>query len=127
MVRFPAAEVARVDPMLTDLEVARVCHEVNRAYCESLGDHSHEPWEFAGVLQKASAENGVKAHRDNPFMVPSAIHESWMREKVEAGWVYGEEKDVEAKTHPCIVAFDDLPVEQQSKDFIFRAVVHALS
>jgi hypothetical protein len=36
-------------------------------------------------------------------------------EKVKDGWVYGEVKDVEAKTHPCIVPFDALSVEQTDK------------
>jgi hypothetical protein len=49
-----------------------------------------------------------------------------MKQKVDEGWVYGAVKDPEAKTHPCIVPFDQLPREQQAKDFIFRAVVHAL-
>ena len=40
--------------------------------------------------------------------------------------MYGEEKDPERKVHPCMVPFNELPREQQAKDFIFRAVVHAL-
>ena len=47
--------------------------------------------------------------------------------KEEKGWKYGEIKDEKAKTHHCMVPFSELPVEQQAKDFIFRAVVHALS
>ena len=50
-----------------------------------------------------------------------------MAQKVADGWTHGEVKDVEAKTHPCLVPFSALPVEQQAKDFIFRAVVHALA
>jgi hypothetical protein len=43
------------------------------------------------------------------------------------GWVYGETKDPVAKTHPCLVAYNDLPIEQQVKDHLFRAVVKALT
>jgi hypothetical protein len=57
---------------------------------------------------------------------PEASHISWMTQKVADGWKYGEVKDAEAKTHPCIRPFAELPREQQAKDFIFRAVVHAL-
>jgi hypothetical protein len=49
-----------------------------------------------------------------------------MAQKVAEGWVYGPEKNPDAKTHHCIVPFDMLPREQQAKDYIFRAVVHAL-
>ena len=107
-------------------EIARVCHEVNRAYCEALGDTSQPPWDEAPEWQKESAMSGVNLHINYPDAGPEASHVSWMKEKVDAGWVYGAVKDPEAKTHPCIVAFAELPREQQAKDFIFRAVVHAL-
>ncbi|XUM24954.1 RyR domain-containing protein [Bradyrhizobium oligotrophicum S58] len=49
-----------------------------------------------------------------------------MADKLRAGWVHGEVKDADAKTHPCIVPFDQLPRVQQAKDKLFRAVVAAL-
>lgn len=105
--------------------IARVCHEVNRAYCQALGDHSQPAWEDAPQWQKDSAMLGVKLHTEKN-VGPQASHESWMTQKVLDGWMYGAAKDADAKTHPCIVPFDMLPPEQQAKDFIFRAVVHAL-
>lgn len=105
--------------------VAKVAHEVNRAYCQSLGDDSQPPWDKAPQWQKDSALHGVMLHvRED--VGPEASHNAWMREKVESGWEYGPVKDPDAKTHPCIVLFEDLPREQQAKDYIFRAVVHAL-
>ncbi len=112
-------ERARID------RIARVCHEVNRAYCESLGDESQLPWEEAPEWQRESARMGVDLHMMGDFPV-SASHKSWMALKLEEGWRYGPVKDVEKKEHPCMVAYDDLPREQQSKDYIFRAVVHAM-
>lgn len=108
-------------------EIARVCHEVNRAYCEALGDTSQSPWENAPDWQKNSAILGVKLHTNNPDAGPEASHESWMAQKIEDGWKYGPVKNPEKKEHPCIVPFSQLPAEQQAKDFIFRAVVHALN
>jgi hypothetical protein len=46
-------------------QIARVCHEVNRAYCESLGDMSQPSWEDAPQWQKDSAMLGVKLHTEN--------------------------------------------------------------
>ena len=106
-------------------EIAKVCHEVNRAYCQSLGDHSQLSWEDAPQWQKDSAMIGVNLHCDKNVGA-EASHESWMAQKVLEGWVYGTAKDSDAKTHYCIVPFNELPREQQAKDFIFRAVVHAL-
>lgn len=106
--------------------VARVCHEVNKAYCEALGDSSQPDWANAPDWQKNSARLGVELHLSGEHG-PEASHESWMRQKLSEGWKYGEVKDPEKKEHPCIVAFSELPREQQAKDYIFRAVVHAMS
>lgn len=105
--------------------IARVCHEVNRAYCQALGDNSQPAWEDAPEWQRASARMGVDLHTMGDFG-PEASHISWMRQKQDDGWTYGPVKDPEAKQHPCMVPFAELPREQQAKDFIFRAVVHAL-
>lgn len=106
--------------------IARVCHEVNRAYCEALGDTSQPAWENAPEWQRDSAHSGVMLHLGDPHAGPEASHRARMAEKLAAGWTHGEVKDPDAKTHPCLVPFEDLPREQQAKDFLFRAVVHAL-
>jgi hypothetical protein len=106
-------------------EIARVAHEVNRAYCLALGDASQPTWEDSPQWQKDSALLGVELHTNGEHG-PEASHYSWSDQKIRDGWVYGSVKDPEAKTHPCLVPFEDLPREQQAKDFLFRAVVHAL-
>jgi hypothetical protein len=108
-------------------KIARVCHEVNRAYCESIGDSSQAPWEAAPDWQKQSAVNGVNFHIDNPDSPPSASHVSWLKEKVDSGWKYGPVKNPDIKEHPCCVPYDQLPVEQRAKDYIFTAIVKELT
>lgn len=115
--------------MLSENEVeaiAAVAHEANRAYCITLGDLSQPSWTDAPEWQAKSARAGVRFHEANPDAGDSASHESWMREKYADGWTWGPVKDAEKRTHPCLVPFDELPVEQQRKDALFRAVVHAL-
>ena len=114
-------------PCFMNIEhIARVAHETNRAYCESLGDKTQVRWEDAPQWQKDSAVNGVKFHLANPVSKPSDSHESWLAEKKAAGWKYGAVKDPEKKEHPCFVPYDQLPKEQQAKDFIFLGIVRAL-
>lgn len=108
-------------------EVARVAHEINRAYCEALGDQSQPTWADAPQWQRDSAINGVRFHRANPNAKPSHSHESWLIEKAAAGWKYGPVKDPERKEHPCCVPYEDLPPEQKAKDYLFRQVVHSLT
>lgn len=106
-------------------DIARVAHEANREYCKTLGDFSQIEWFGAPEWQRTSAINGVRFHLANRDAGAQASHESWLREKEADGWAYGATKDPERKLHPCFVPFDQLPREQQQKDYIFRAVVHA--
>jgi hypothetical protein len=102
-------------------QIAELCHEVNLAYCESLGDDSQKPWHECPQWQKDSAVNGVEFHTENDT-TPEDSHKNWMKEKIVDGWVYGEVKDPENKTHPCLVPYEQLPQEQRSKDHIFKAI-----
>ena len=43
-------------------EIARVCHEANRAYCINLGDTSQSSWDEAPEWQRISANTGVNFH-----------------------------------------------------------------
>lgn len=106
--------------------IAKICHEANRAYCQSIGDDSQPTWAEAPDWQKDSAIKGVTFHQANPDAGASGSHESWMAEKVADGWKHGSVKDPDARTHPCMVPFEDLPMEQQVKDHIFRSIVHAM-
>jgi hypothetical protein len=111
-----------------DIEaIAIICHETNRAFCEVTGDRSQRPWPLAAEWQQESAVNGVKFALENPDAPESAQHDAWMADKLADGWTYGPVKDAEARTHPCLVPFDQLPPLQQAKDRLFRAVVKALT
>ncbi len=139
---LPEGDVIKTDPVFEDLDkfneqrpavfarltnMARTCHEANRAYCQAMGDNSQLPWDEAPEWQRQSALNGVAFHLSNPQAGPDASHNAWMADKVAAGWVYGPVKDAEKRQHPCIVAYGQLPKEQQAKDYIFRAIVHGMN
>ena len=106
-------------------QCARICHEVNKTYCESIGDNSQVPWKDIPAWQKNSAINGVKFHLDNPDSTPEDSHINWMKEKEKDGWVLGPIKDATTKEHPCMVPYKDLPKQQQTKDSLFIAIIDA--
>lgn len=103
--------------------IAKAAHNANMAYCLSIGDTSQVPWDEAPENIKQSAVDGVEYHIKNPDVTPEQSHEKWLKFKEKDGWVYGEVKDAEKKEHPCMVPYDQLPVEQKSKYCIFKSVV----
>lgn len=96
---------------------AAAAHMANRAYCQALGDFSQPTWEEAPYWQRLSCLKGVEGALAGN--TPEDSHLGWMEEKVRTGWTYGPVKDIDAKTHPCMVPYAQLPPEQQKKDEIF--------
>lgn len=107
-------------------QIARVCHEAHRLYCEDADLPSQMPWGHAPEYQRASTIKGVEAIMAAPWMGPADAHASWWKEKVDTGWKYGPVKDAVAKTHPCMVPYHELPEAQRTKDLLFVNIVRAL-
>jgi hypothetical protein len=109
---------------VTDEQIARLCHEANRAWCDHIGEAPPQPaWEDAPEWQRMSMMDGVLFHSLNPGAGDSAAHDNWLKLKTEEGWVWGPVKDPELKQHPCMVPFEQLPSHQQFKDKLFRTIV----
>lgn len=55
-----------------------------------------------------------------PLIEPMAkeIHTSWLRWKKEEGFVLGEEKDYEKRTHPHMKLWENLPEEHKASDYL---------
>lgn len=120
----------------TELEViAQQVHEANRSYQRSIGEAPSPPWGQAPTDQRESCLAGVRKVLAEAGGCPKAFrglsdeeaqHNSWMEQKLRAGWTYGVAKDPERRTHPCLLPYASLPPEQRRKDRLFRAVVLAL-
>jgi hypothetical protein len=105
---------------------AQAAHEVNRAYCLSLGDHSQRSWLEAEQWQRDSAIEGARACYADPARSPGASHVGWLETKQREGWVWGPVKDAAAKVHPCMVPFAELPEHQKAKDTLFVTTVRGV-
>ena len=112
--------------MNSTTEIARIAHETNRIYCQTLGDFSHEPWTLCQQWQRDSIINGARAIQRSAVTRPEQSHENWLDEKMINGWKYGPTKNVAAKVHPCMVPFNELSQEQQMKDHLFFSIVTTL-
>lgn len=105
------------------IQIAKTCHEVNKTFCESIGDMSQKPWNESPEWQRKSSIDSVRFKIENPNSTPEDLHKSWMDCKIKDGWRYGPVKNGETKEHPCIVEYSKLPKDQQTKDYLFSAVV----
>lgn len=112
---------------LTVEQIARVCHEANKGYCDAIGDFSQKSWEQAEEWQRQSMIRGVRAVIAGTAETPEQQHEAWCADKRAEGWTYGHIKNAEAKTHPALLPYAELPIEQRRKDFISRAIIEVLS
>ena len=111
---------------LTPEQIAKVAHEANRAYCQTLGDHSGLPWADTPRDQKDSVISGVKTIQADPSTTPAQSHLKWTAYKAKQGWTSGPKKDAILKTHPCLVPYSMMPPEQQLKDILFGTIVRIM-
>lgn len=108
-------------------EIARVCHEANRAVQTIQASPLiaiSPPWDELDFETRQSAISGVVNALKGA--TPEESHENWCRFKREHGWVRGPVKDLERREHPLLVPYDELPESQKLKDKLFLAVVEAL-
>lgn len=44
------------------------------------------------------------------------VHEVWAETRLSQGWTYGEQRNDERKTHPCLIPYEQLPEEEKEYD-----------
>lgn len=111
--------------MMTLEDVARITHELNRAYCECIGE-TKQSWEDLTEQERQDVMMGVRLVYTDPNSTPESLHEAWWHQKKIFGWTYGPVKDTENKKHPCCVPYNELPEKDRVKDYLFRSVVSSL-
>ena len=110
----------------SDEQVARVCHEANKAlqYIHEDPAPSH-PWNCEPDEIRQSVIDGVRRVRRGT--TPRQNHEAWREYRMARGWTYGPEKDPEQKTHPSLVPYDELPQAERDKNQMFLLIVTSLT
>lgn len=43
-------------------------------------------------------------------------HDIWAQQRLDEGWTYGSRRDDQAKTHPCLVSYEQLPDSEKDYD-----------
>jgi hypothetical protein len=71
-------------------------------------------WEMQPLTSKGNAINQIP---DDVIEILAMIeHDDWVKERIDSGWVYGENKDIENKMSPYLVPYDELTEEIKDYD-----------
>lgn len=71
--------------------------------------YTPQPIDTTGVMLPEELEQLVEQMSKN-------VHEVWSETRIQQGWTYGEQRNDEQKTHPCLVPYEELPEEEKEYD-----------
>ena len=63
--------------------------------------------------------NDVKLPEDLEQLVEHMsknVHEVWAETRISQGWTFGEKRNDDLKTHPCLIPYEELPEEEKEYD-----------
>lgn len=103
--------------------LAEACHEATKVISEQILSEEKKEWKTVSSDAKARLINAVRRAIDDKVTDPAIAHANWITDMEKEGWQYGEEFSEENKTHPCMVEYAQLPVGQQTKDYIFISIL----
>lgn len=82
-----------------------------------------EPWDEREASFRFQFENVIaKQMGPNRSSDARQLHEEWVVAYQKMGWVHGEVRDREKKTHPDMVPYDELGHLEKDKDAVFVAL-----
>lgn len=106
--------------------VAILVHQLNDTYRSLIGETPKGAWETLDEDVKQSTVKGIVYILQNPDVTPAEVHAKWVEERTCEGWSFGETMDPDAKTHPCLTPYEDLPLAHRMKDYLYCSTVKAV-
>ena len=73
------------------------------------GNYTPQPIDTSDVRLPEELETLVEQMSKN-------VHEVWSETRIQQGWTYGEQRNDELKTHPCLVPYEELPESEKEYD-----------
>ena len=73
------------------------------------GKYTPQPIDTSDVKLPEELEQLVEKMSKN-------VHEVWSETRINQGWTYGEQRNDELKTHPCLIPDEDLPDSEKEYD-----------
>ncbi len=109
-------------PSVAPWVIAAAIHGATR--CLGRPDGQEIPaWDDLTGSQRDKAVCAVCELLDSPPRTHQECHDLWARLMTSDGWTHGPSYDFEARTHPCLVPFDELTEAEQIKDKIWASLI----
>lgn len=108
-------------------QIAQLCHESGRLFSKIIGAEAPPDWESLTPDEKAEIIALVDYRIENTNAPFSAQHAKWKDNKIAAGWKFGKIFNEDKKTHPCIIPYDELPINTRRADAIAVAIINAMT
>ena len=72
-------------------------------------DYNPQPIDTSDIKLPEDLETLVELMSKN-------VHDVWAETRIQQGWTYGEQRNDELKTHPCLVPYEELPESEKAYD-----------
>lgn len=109
--------------MISIADIARVCHEANRAFCIAKGDHTVSTWDMLPETVQLGIIDDVRYASTNPAVTPQQLHERWAERLVAEGWQRGAVHAPDLLESPDLVDYVELTDDAKSKQRLFCSIV----
>lgn len=100
-------------------QIAKTCHAVHLAYCKSIDYPTQPIWEELTTSHKNIIIDTVKQILIGEVTSVSQSHDNFVAKKLEQGWRFGENYSMEGKVNPRLCPFNQLSIENQTKEILF--------
>lgn len=107
--------------------IARIAHEADRTLAAINGDMTVGGWNNLHGWERTSAIAGVKHAIALPEASAATLHQLWINDKAEAGWMRGATFSLTDKKDPLLLPWNRLTPLQRLREEMFLAVVRSLS
>jgi hypothetical protein len=115
-----------MNPIISTDEIAVIVYEATRIFGSSFGDVVWPRVEEAPEWRLKGIKFGVERFVKNPDITSREVHSNWMWGMLLAGWYWGEEFDVVKMTHPDLVDYDRLPIQQKVPYMLTEVITKTL-
>lgn len=94
------------------------------AACIAEPDATQIPtWGEAGKDWREFVMQEVDKKLANPDATPADQHAEWLARMLSEGWTYGEVRNPEAKHHPLVLPWEELPIAHRMKNTAIHALI----